>query len=452
MQKIVDNLNYLPGNVGDTIYTDLYVPGTLTVTPGGTQVYIKLRDNTSSVSVSTILNGTTTPGSVFQVNDADVTVLGTGTLTDVVSAVNLVSAQTGVNAALAVSDNIILTNPLNIAGMYGEPALWAHAPYATATINGTLVTFNIASSDAGYTDYARTAQMVQCINNANIPNIVASSPSTLILQITNTVGGSINITNVTPDINSVSFAGSNSGSGLPLTTPASTTNQIKFTAIDSRAIDFFDVVGTPTGDLGLVSVENGIKACGLYIEEGLRIAVSTVVANLTQLTVLIPLIGDQAYVINSDDGFGNNVGEWSLWLYNGTSWIKTSTQDSASTDAKSLEYTVTPASPEIPLLINIGQISTGRRVTLITVEVTVPFNSASTLDIGYRVNNPSLPPPVLDGLMSANIIDLTVSGTYTTTTDILFGTDTMQGDVDITASFDKNSATAGAAQIIVSYV
>jgi len=452
VQKIVDNLNYLPGYVGDIIYTDLYIPGALTAASGGTQVYIKLRNNTSSVSVSTVLNGTTAPGSVFQLNDADVTVLGSGTLTNVVSAVNLVSTQSGVNAALVVSDNIISTNPLNISGVYGEPALWAHAPYATATINGTSVTFNIASSDPGYTDYARAAQMAQCINNANIPNIVASSPSTLILQITNTVGGAITIINVTSDINGVAFAGPSSGSGLPLVTSASTTNQIKFTAIDSRAIDFFDVVGTATGDLGLVSVENGIKACGLYIEEGLRIAVSTVVSNLTQLNTLIPLIGDQAYVINSDDGSGNNVGEWSLWLYNGTMWIRTSTQDSASTDAKSLEYTVIPSSPDTPAVINIGQISTGRRVTLITVEVTVPFNLASTLDIGYQVNNPLLPPPVLNGLMSANIIDLTVAGTYTTTTDILFGTDTMQGDVDITASFGKNSSTIGSAQIIVSYV
>ena len=105
----------------------------------------------------------------------------------------------------------------------------------------------------------------------------------------------------------------------------------------------------------------------------------------------------------------------------------------------------------MPAIINVGQISTGR-VTLITVEVTVPFNLASTLDIGYQVNNPLLPPPVLDGLMSTNIIDLTVAGTYTTTTDILFGTDTMQGDVDIIASFGKNSSTIGSAQIIVSYV
>ena len=449
VQKIVDNLDYLPGYVGDTIYTDTTIPGGLTATPGGSQVYIKLRNDTSSISVSTVLGGTTAPGSIFQLNDVNVTVGGTGTLSDVVTATNLVSLQTGVSAALITSDNIALTNPLNISSTYGEPALWANGTYATATINGILVTFNIVSTDPGYTDYARATQMAQCINSSNIPNIVASTPSSLILQLTNISGGPITIVNGTPDVNNVPFAGASSGSGVPLSTPASTTYQLKFTAADSRAIDFFDVVGTATGDLGLVSVENGVKACGLYIEEGLRTAVSTVVANLAQLYALSPLIGDQAYVIDSNDGNGNNVGEWSMWLFNGTGWVRTSNQDSASTDAKSLEYTLTTASPPS---INIGKISTGRRVTLITVEVTVPFNLASTLDIGYQVINPSLPAPVPDGLMATNLIDLTVAGTYTTSTDILFGTDTLQGDVEITAAFGKNSASIGSAQIIVSYV
>ena len=449
VQKIVDNLDYLPGYVGDIIYTDLFTPGALTAAPGGSQVYIKLRNNTSSISVSTVLNGSTAAGSIFQLNDVDITVGGSGTQANVVSAVNLLSTQTGVGAAVVVSDNTIQTNTLNITPTYGEPALWANGSYATATINGIPVTFNIVSTDPGYTDYARAVQMAQCINNANIPNIVASSPSTLILQITNTIGGAITIVNGTPDINSVPFAGASSGSGLALVTPASSTYQIKFTASDSRAINFLDVVGTPTGDLGLVSVENGVKACGLYIEEGLRTAVSTVVSNLTQLYALSPLIGDQAYVINSDDGNGNNIGEWSMWLFNGTTWIRTSTEDSASTDAKSLEYTITTSSASS---INIGQISTGRRVTLITIEVLTPFDGAATVSIGYQVNNPSLPPAEPAGLMTVGLTDLTVAGTYTTSTDILFGTDTVQGDVTITSAFVNGGSTVGSAQIIVSYV
>lgn len=138
-----------------------------------------------------------------------------------------------------------------------------------------------------------------------------------------------------------------------------------------------------------------------------------------------------------------------MWLYDGVVWVETSNQDSASTDAKSLEYTLTTASP---VSVNVGEISTGRRVTLITVEVTTPFDGAATVSIGYDISNPAPPPPVPAGLMPVGLIDLTVAGTYTTYTDILFGTDTAQGDVTVTATFDNAASTTGTAQIIVSYV
>jgi len=448
VQKIVDNLDYLPGGVGDIIYSSLTVPGGITTTPGGSQLYIKLRNNTSSISLSTA-PGPTTAGNVFQLNGENITVGGAGTAANVISATNAVSGTTGVSALSVLSASSVQTNNGLISPTYGEPVLWASSSPATAVINGTTVIFNIVSTDPGYEDYSRPAQMAQAINNANISNIVASTPSTLVLKITNTSGGSITITNGSSDVNGVPFGGANSGSGLALFTPASTSYQIQFTAVDARPINFLDVIGTTVDDFGLISVENGVKACGLYIEEGLRTATSTVVTNLTQLNTLSPLIGDQAYVIDSGDAQGNNANEWSLWLFDGTNWIETSNQDSASTDAKSLEYTVTTASPSS---INIGEISTGRRVTLITVEVMTPFDQPAALSIGYQVNNTVPPPPVPSGLMISGLIDLTVSGTYTTSTDILFGTDTVQGDVTITADFQNNGASTGTAQIIVSYV
>jgi hypothetical protein len=450
VQKIVDFLDYLPGDVGDTIYSSTTVPGGITTTPGGTDLYIKLRNNTSSTTSSIIPDAVTSPGSVFQLNGSDVTVNGTGLLSDITDAVNLVNAQTGVSAVLANTPTSVQTDSGLIASMYGEPVLWASSSPASATINGYTVTFNITSTDAGYTDYARAAQMAQSINASNIPGIVASTPGPLVLMITNTNGGTINIVNTTADINGVNFAGSNSGSGLVLVTSASTTKQINFTAVDARSINFFDVIGTTVTDVGLVSVENGVKACGLYIEQGLRNANSTVVTNLTQLNALSPLIGDTAYVIDSDDGNGNNVGEWSLWLYDGSKWVRTSNQDSASTDAKSLEYTLLSGSPSS---INIGKISTGRRITLITVEVDTVFDGTPpTLSIGYSVINPTNPESTADGLMPVGLIDLTVIGTYTTSTDILFGTDTSEGDVEITATYSKTNTNTGSAKIIVSYV
>lgn len=449
VQKVVDNLNYLPGDVGDIIYTSLTVPGEITVTPGGSELYVKLRNDTSSISYSTLL-GPTTPGSIFQLNGVDVTVGGTGVAADVVTAVNLVAVQTGVGAQTVLLETVVSTNNSLISTTYGEPALWASSFPATATINGTTVTFNITSTDPGYEDYARPLQMAQSINDANITNIVATTISSdTVLVITNTAGGSITIVNTNNDVNGVPFAGTNSGSGLALATPASTDYRIKFTAIDARPINFLDVSGAVLQDFGLISVENGTKACGLYIAEGLRTSTSIVVTNLSALYDLSPLIGDQAYVIDSADEEGNNVGEWSLWLYDGANWVQTSNQDSATTDAKSLEYTLITTSPSS---INIGSISTGRRITLITVSVTESFDTEATLSIGYQVMNPSSPAPVPAGLMVTGLIDLTVAGTYTTQTEVLFGTDTEQGDVEITGTFVNAGATSGSAQIIVSYV
>lgn len=178
-----------------------------------------------------------------------------------------------------------------------------------------------------------------------------------------------------------------------------------------------------------------------------------VVATLAARDALTPTLGNQAYVVNSDDGDGDYVNQWSLWIYtisgpfNG--WTLLARQDSAESDSATLEFTFGPTEPT-PFAV--GTLPTGGRITLITVEVTIPFDGAPTLTLGYTVQNPSLPPPVPAGLMDSFEIDLTVSGTYSTISEILFGTDTLPGDVDITGAFVAGGSTVGSAQIIVSYV
>jgi hypothetical protein len=442
VQKIVE-LDSLPGTIGDIIYTSLTVPGGLTLVQGGTQIYVQLRDDTSSITYST-QPGPTGQNNVFQLNGVNITMVAPGNISSLVYVTNLQSAATGVSALSVLTPTSVQST---LSFFYGEPALDVGPLPATATINGITVTFNISSTTPGYIGYSRAADMATAINNAAIPNIVASSPSIPLLVITNTAGGAITIVNVRNDVNGCPFAGTHSGSGLVLSTPASATSRVQFTAIDARSISFTDVAGTTVEDFGLVSVENGIKAAGLYIEQGLRNAETTVVTNLTALNALSPLIGDQAYVIDSNDSHGNNVGEWSMWLYDGVAWVETTNQSSATTDAKSLEYSLITTSPSS---INIGTISTGRRVSLITVEVNTVFNTPATLTLGYNISAASLSVPT--GLMVANQIDLTTIGTYTTTSDILFGTDTPTGDVTITATFTDSGATLGAAQIIVSYI
>jgi hypothetical protein len=153
IQKINDQLNSLPGTVGNLIYNDPSNPGKLTTTPGGTEVYLQIRSQTASNTNSTVTVATpstviTTVGYTFNVNFTLATIAGTGTLTDVMNAINAISSTTGVSATIA------------------------------------------GSSGAYY---------------------------------------------------------------------------LAIVAVDARAIDFYDVAGSTVEDAGLISVENGVKAAGMFI-------------------------------------------------------------------------------------------------------------------------------------------------------------------------------------------
>jgi hypothetical protein len=454
INKIVDFLDSLPGDVGDQIYSSTDVPGELSLDSAGSPIYIKLRNQTVS-KVSGTSTGPTTSGSIISLNSVNITVGGTGSAEDLVSAINSATEDTGVNAELSLSPSSAQTISSNISTIYGEPALFAASNPVSASINGVLVTFSSRSSVPGYEDYSLPTQMAKDINNANIPNISAEViNSGTGLKIINDSGGIITISNVNSDTNGVPFAGPNSGSGISLSTSASTQNIVKFTAIDARAINFLDVQGSVTLDFGLVSVENGTKAAGLYIQGGVRQAGAMVVTDLAFRDSLTPLIGDQAYVIDSNDGNNNYVNQWSNWLWDGSDWVLIARQSSASVDSKTLSYTLTNNSP---LEFNIGTLTTGRRIASVAVNVSVPFNGLATLALGYLINNSETPVTSINGLMAINLNNLNAVGIYTADTGLKFGVGgtpgvNVDGDVTVTGTFNDGGSTQGAATIIITYV
>lgn len=111
--KVVDNFNYLPGQVGQFLYTDNSNPGQLTTTPGGAQIYLQIRNYTQSTTTSGTFGSATTvittPGNTFNVNGVLATVGGTGTLTDVLNAVNAITSSTGVSGTIIGSYYIQFT-------------------------------------------------------------------------------------------------------------------------------------------------------------------------------------------------------------------------------------------------------------------------------------------------------------------------------------------------------
>lgn len=104
IRKVVDDLDYLPGQVGDVIYADNSNPGHLTTTSGGASVYLKLRNNTQSTTTSAVFVNTvtpvTTPGYTFYVNNVSTSIGGSGIPLDVVNAINFTTSTSGVSATL----------------------------------------------------------------------------------------------------------------------------------------------------------------------------------------------------------------------------------------------------------------------------------------------------------------------------------------------------------------
>jgi hypothetical protein len=88
--------------------------------------------------------------------------------------------------------------------------------------------------------------------------------------------------------------------------------------------------------------------------------------------------------------------------------------------------------------------------------VSTSYNGISpTLEIDYNIPSPGLNPsllPTTGVLMGPTEIDLTINGVYTTSSGILFGTETPDGTIDINVNFVSGGSTTGNAQIVISYV
>lgn len=433
--KVVEGINpALPGNAGDLIYVDpLTGKLSTTETDYAKVAYLQLTNASPDITNST--GSTVINGNILSINETDVPFTGS-TLQSVANDVNATTTLHGVAAAVNISSAEASTVSSNLArGSY----VACMGTVASASINGVTVLFNNVTS--GTIEFgsaiANAVDMANSINAANIPNIHASGIGSSRLSISNSAGGAITLVNISNDSGGIPFAGAASCSGVPLSTAASTSYYLEFTNASGSGIIFKNKVGTPVTELGLTSVRNGALPLGLVVEQYVT-TTSTgipVYATLAELPAT-GTVGSQAYVIDSDNN-GNNVGEWSMYLWDGFNWVNTSNEDSATTNARTLKTAITFDSPATT---DIGILSDGRKVMLVMVEVTTAFNGTPTLDIGIG-NNTSL-------LMSDNIIDLTSVGSYSTTSNFVYsGT-----DAQVTATYAANDATVGSANITVTYV
>jgi hypothetical protein len=432
--KIVEGIDPpLPGTAGSLIYVDPFT-GELTADPTDkTKVaYIQLTNATPD-STSSSLN-TVVQNSILAINDVDVTFTGS-TMQSVVDDVNLLSGSSNVTATLNAGINSATTNPGQLS--YGLCACLG--TNTIATINGVTVNFNNATN--GTIEFGspvvNAVDMANSINAAGIPNITAVGNGSLSLTINHAAGGAISIVNVNNDDSNIPFAGNNSCSGVPLSTSAGGIDFIEFTNALGNGIIFQNVLGTPVFDLGLTSVRNGMLPTGLVVEQYVTSGGVVVYPDLGSLPVT-GQVGEQAFVIDSDNGSGSNVNEWTMYLWDGFGWVETSNEDSAGTDARSFEVLVDfdSVSP-----VTVGKLSNGRRVISVVVDVLTIFNGTPTLNIG-DAGDPAR-------LMSDAYLDLSTNSSFSVTTDFVYETGQ---DVTVLATYTPGGATVGQAKVIITYV
>jgi hypothetical protein len=414
--SVIDFAPSLPGNVGDYIYPSIDGSGTLTTDSRSNRpVFLKISNAIPTYTIGSGIDPTGTDGDIIEINRVQIILQGSGSGTYTLNdAINLINAQTELTKITAVevgAATLIASDLTNVGSAYGVIA--AYLPIS-ASING--VTVNFTTTTAGAAAYgpgvAAVQDMVQDINAANIPDIVASTDVNNNLILRDQIGAGITIVNGTNDANNNPWAGPNSIVSLPLSTPPNTTGHaLKLYRDDGGPMTLVDLQGQFLNITGVISGQNGRYAIGMNIEQGLRASLTTLVANIGARDALHPLPGDQAYVIDA----GNN--EWAVYLWNGSAWLRYSNQRSEQTDAKTLVTSIDLATRPSGI-INLGTISAGRKILNIGVDVenAQPGRVSGIINSVSVAYNPSFtaPPPSDPNL---------IQGAYGTQQGSLYGTE-----------------------------
>lgn len=428
---VIDFVPNLPGAVGDYIYPSMDGSGDLTTNDASRRpIYMKVAAAITSSTTGTSVDPTGTDGDVIEFNRVQMTLAsgaGTYNLDDAIATINANTAQHRITAIKVGAATVVESNVASVGSAYGIVA--GYSPFS-ATINGKLVTFTTTTSGSvAYGDpaIADVNDMVIDINQAAIPDIVASVANGSNLQLTNTAGQDIVIVNVTADVNGNNFAGPASVSSLLLLTVASgTTHTLRLERLDGGPITIRDIQGSFLSSVGVMSGQTGRYALGLNIEQGLRSSTTTVVPTMGGREALYALVGDQAHVL--DDGNG----EWALFLFDGAAWIKIGGERSVAVDARTIEQAI--ALPGATTTI--GTVSEDRRI--LNVSVTVLQDLVNAPDFAINVGS--------NTVWQFSQHGSSKTGTYTVDSDLMT---TVREDVVV--NIPSNTAT-GNIRVEVSYI
>lgn len=438
--QIIDFEPSIPGSQGDYIYVSS--AGEFTTSDTGKIAFLKVQD-----SIPTVLTGTVNDPSVpdthsILLNTKTVTFSGTNnanaTLSQIVSQINNVADTNVVAATIPTPNSINSDSSTAIYGLVG-----GYTPFSAYIDSGsgnTLVNFTTNGSQ--YAGVSTPEDMETDLKAKNIANLTISATAT-VLTITEENGNAITFANGNADTNNNPFAGGSSLTGYPLTNASPGTSKLKLTRADGGPIDIYEGTENFRVGTGIASGHTGMYPLAMNIEQGIRTGGTTLVADISARDSLSSQAGDQAYVTNKGDG------EWGLYLYTGSAWVEVSNQDSATVDAKTLTVNF-----EMPIggfgtstTTNMGNISPGRKIQSISVEVETAFSGHSGGSPNIEVGTIADPDIFCDSPSN----DLTALGSYLCNPEYVYPASQTQ-DITVRARCNHYNASAGNVIVKLTYV
>ena len=440
--QIIDFEPSIPGSQGDYVYVSS--TGEFTTSDTGKIAFLKIQDAMPTVLTGTVNDPTVPDTHVINLNGQTVTFAGTGganaTLTQMVSTINGVS-NTSVTAASIPTPNAIDSDSSNaIYGLVG-----GYTPFSVYIDSGsgnTLVNFTTNGSQ--YASVSTPEDMKTDLDTAAITNLTATATAT-VLTLTEANGNAITFTNANADSNGNHFAGGSSLTGFPLTNASPGTNKLKLTRSDGGPIDIYEGTENFRVGTGIASGHTGMYPLAMNIEQGIRTGGTTLVADISARDSLSSQAGDQAYVTNKGDG------EWGLYLYTGSAWVEVSNQDSATVDAKTLTttFTMPVGGFGTSTTQNLGNISPGRKIQSVSVDVNTTFTGHSGGEPNIEIGTQADPDVYCD--TPSNDLTASAGDTFICNPEYVYPATETQ-DQTIRARCNHYGATAGNVTVKLTYI
>ncbi len=232
---------------------------------------------------------------------------------------------------------------------------------------------------------------------------------------------------------------------MPASSNAPGTERINLTRSDGGEILIFESTEFFRVNTGIASGHTGMYPLALNVEQGIRGGTVKVVADVGARNALNAQVGDQAHVLSSDDG------EWALYLYDGSSWVKISDRDSSTTDARTLTTTFTmPVGGFGVSTTNLlGNISPGGKIVSVAVEINTTFSGHSGGEPNIEVGTLADPDVYCDS--PSNDLTESPGDTFLCQPEYVWPATETQ-DLEVRARCNHYNATAGNVTVILTYV